>query len=211
MLGAAQHTVGAGEGPDGAPSNASAYPYSGNLVGVQWVSGDVTASTQIALTGGASPSSGDIVATAAAGATSYETGSTSQGFWWVRHAKNGQFSAWVVALFTGGGGDPEPGEELFPEITSVTQTTNPDSCSVGSPVNLRIQMVSAGSSLMTLQRSVNGGAFATVDSGVTAGTTVINRSETSGSGYRYQVKYNDVSPETYSPASSSTSAVCNLL
>jgi hypothetical protein len=215
MLGAAQHTVGAGEGPDGAPTDASAYPYGGTLVGVQWRSTDLTASTQVALTGGAEPTSaGQIVDTVAAGGENYETGTTTNGFWWVRHAKNGQFSAWVVAPFAGsgggdGGGDPEGGEELHPEITSVTQTTNPANCQVGSPVNLRIQFAFTGTSLMTLQRRTNGGAGTTIDSGVTG--SPVNVSVTSGSNYGFRMKYNDVSPETWSGWSADVSASCELI
>ena len=97
----------------------------------------------------------------------------------------------------------------IPEITGVTQTTDPDSCFGGDPVNIRIDITSYGSSLMTLQRSVNGGAWSTVDSSVSAGTSQINRSEISGNSYRYRIQYNDVG--TYSGASSSTSAICNLV
>jgi hypothetical protein len=148
------------------------------------------------------------------GGTSFETSLGIQGFWWVRHARNGQFSGWVQAPWSGssgGGGEPEGGETLFPVIDSVTQTTDADTCAVGSPVNLRIQITAVGSSLMTLQRSVDGGAFATIDAAVPAGALIVNRTEMSGFGYQYQIKYNAVSPEQYSAVSSSVSATCNLV
>lgn len=205
---AAGHTVGAGEGPLGAPSNASAFPYGGGLVGVQWTNGDATAVTQVALTGGADPTASDVVATAAAGATTYESGTTTQGFWFVRHAKNGQFSSWTVAYFVDEGG----GEvSQTPAIDSVTQTTDPDACSVGQDVNLRIRVTMVGSSQGTLQEQVDGGSWTTVDSSVAAGATQLTRTVASGSSYAYRLRYNDVSPANWSAASAAVSATCNLL
>jgi len=97
-----------------------------------------------------------------------------------------------------------------PGPVTCTQTTDPNTCSGGDPVNLQIQCNMQGPSTGTLQRSVNGGAFATIDSGVSAGTTVINRSETSGNNFRYRLRYNVISPDTWATQVGNTSAVCNL-
>lgn len=98
-----------------------------------------------------------------------------------------------------------------PGPISVTQTTDPDTCTVGDNVNLRIDVNMQGPSLGTLQEQVNGGAWTTIDSGVAAGTLVINRSVQSGNNYRYRLRYNDVSPDDWATQTGTVSAVCNLL
>lgn len=88
--------------PSGPPTNTSAYTYSGDKIGVQWSNGDITAETEIARTAGAliEPTARDYIAPATE--TSFQTGSTSRCYWWVRHRKNGQYSAWVFAEHTSG-------------------------------------------------------------------------------------------------------------
>lgn len=82
--------------PEGDPSSTSAYFYGGSLVGLQWVNGDAAAYTEIGLSGapGTEPSSvTDIVAP---GVTSYETGTTTETHWWVRHKRDGIAGNWVI-------------------------------------------------------------------------------------------------------------------
>lgn len=84
-----------GAGPDGPPTDASLYNYDVDKIGIQWTPGDDEAATQI----GFSETSGDsdpaVQATLTAGATAYETGSTDNTFWYLRHIKNRLVSAWV--------------------------------------------------------------------------------------------------------------------
>jgi hypothetical protein len=97
-----------------------------------------------------------------------------------------------------------------PGPVSAVQTTDPDSCIGGDPVNIQISCNMEGPSTGTLQRSTNGGAFSTVDSNVSAGSSTINRSETSGNNYQYRLRYNDVSPDQWATQVGNVSAVCNL-
>jgi hypothetical protein len=97
-----------------------------------------------------------------------------------------------------------------PGPVTAVQTTDPDTCQTLDPVNIQISVDMQGPSTGTLQRSTNGGAFATVDASVGAGTQTINRSETSGSNYAYRLRYNDVSPDTWATMVGTVSAVCNL-
>jgi len=92
------------EGPDAAPSSVSAYTYGGHKIGVQWMVGDENAETQVARTDSANddPGTADVEFTAPPGATSWESGhdanqSVFRCTWWVRHVRNGQFSAWSPA------------------------------------------------------------------------------------------------------------------
>lgn len=87
--------------PAAAPSNVTLYSYSGNRVGVQWVNGDATASTEIgtSLSPSTEPAGAEYVAPP--GATRRETdyaGSIGLGgtrWFWCRHVKGGQRTAWV--------------------------------------------------------------------------------------------------------------------
>lgn len=82
--------------PTGPPTSVYAYTYAGTLLGVGWTNGDVTASTEVSSSttlGGTKT----VVYTSPAGATEYETGNTSAPtpFWWVRHVKAAQYSAYA--------------------------------------------------------------------------------------------------------------------
>lgn len=88
-----------GDPPSGAPSVASAYNYSGSLVGVQWANGDATAYTQIGLSGDSGTQPTSVYGSVAPGETSFETGTSTTEHWWVRHFKNGQAGSWVLAPF----------------------------------------------------------------------------------------------------------------
>lgn len=98
--------------PTGPPTNASAYAYAGDRVGVQWTNGDSTAETEIARTGATTvqPTAREFIVPATE--TAYQTGQTDRCYWWVRHRKNGQYTVWVIALHelgctvdSDGGGD----------------------------------------------------------------------------------------------------------
>lgn len=85
-----------------------------------------------------------------------------------------------------------------PTIDSVDQVTDPGTCSIPDVVELSIDVSMQGPSTGTLQESVDMGAFVTVDSGVPAGSTSLTRNVPSGSNYRYRLRYNSVSPDTWS-------------
>lgn len=89
----------AATGPSSDPSFASAYNYGGNLVGVQWQNGDETAYTQLGLSSDDSIEPSSVFATASPGDTNYETGTTTEEWWWVRHLKDGIAGDWVRAPF----------------------------------------------------------------------------------------------------------------
>ena len=99
MMGAAANeAVGTGGGgPSGPPTSVSIYKYGANLTGVQWTHGATSASTQIGdpPTIGGPPSSVDF--TVIPLVTTKETDKECSCYWFVRHAKNEQFSAWVLA------------------------------------------------------------------------------------------------------------------
>ena len=87
--------------PDGPPTNASAYPYGGTLVGVQWTNGDPLASTQIGYNiSNADPTS--VTDTVGFGTTTFETGTEDECFWSVRHIRNTFVTVWVRALHQAG-------------------------------------------------------------------------------------------------------------
>ena len=103
MLGAAAGTAAAGSpgpGPTGPPTNVSTYNVGDEefpFDGIQWTNGDVTAQTAVGFSTSAGTDPTSNFATRSPGDTSYETGScTSPRYWWVRHQKNAQFSAWVT-------------------------------------------------------------------------------------------------------------------
>lgn len=82
-----------GPGPTGPPTNGLEYIYGGNKIGLQWTNGDSAAFTEIGRSSSGEPSSAQD--SVAPGVTTYETGTTTSDEWWVRHARNGQFSAWA--------------------------------------------------------------------------------------------------------------------
>jgi hypothetical protein len=99
-LGAAVVSAG-GSGPAAPPSNVTTFLYAGSLIGVQWANGDASAETEIAYAAtesGGQPD-GDPLSfgTVGAGETAYETGQAATQYYWVRHVRNGQYSAWVIA------------------------------------------------------------------------------------------------------------------
>lgn len=200
-----------GEAPAADPSSVSVYAYGGGLVGVQWAPGDTAAQTQIARTGGAEPTSVDTVV--GPGVSTYESGDTEEFFWWVRHLRNGQTTDWVLADVPDTGTGVDPTDPLRPVIDSVVQTTPAASCVAGCTgcLNIRINVTMVGSSQGTLQERVNGGSWSTVDSGVTAGATaLIVASRDAGKLYEYRLRYNDVSPATWSTTGGVTTE-CELL
>jgi len=85
-----------GAPPAGTPLNGLAYQYGGSLIGVQWANGDPEAFTQLGLSSDSGTFPTEVFASAAPGATSYETGTTIVGQWWLRHHINGQSTAWVI-------------------------------------------------------------------------------------------------------------------
>jgi hypothetical protein len=96
--------------PDGPPTNVSIYLYEGfSKVGVQWANGDPLATTEIGFN-----STEDVEPTGAtdlvgAGSTSWESGDVNRCWFWVRHCRGGQYSAWVVATNVFGC-EPDPFE-----------------------------------------------------------------------------------------------------
>ena len=83
--------------PSGAPTSASAYTYGGTLVGVQWTNTDTNAHTELGIGADSTTDPTSVSASAAPGETTYETGTTTKCWWYVRHKRNGQASAWVYA------------------------------------------------------------------------------------------------------------------
>jgi len=82
-----------GDPPSGPPTSGLEYTYGGSLVGLSWANGDVLANTQIGYAASGEPSS--VTTSVAPGTTTYETGGSTSGGWWVRHIRNGQTSAWA--------------------------------------------------------------------------------------------------------------------
>ncbi len=93
-----------GDAPSAEPLFANLYWYAGGKkVGVQWRNGDLTASTQQAY-GVDSPD--NIVGTSSPGETMRDLGIATT-IWeanaytaYVRHVKNGQYTAWLAAVET---------------------------------------------------------------------------------------------------------------
>ena len=97
MLAAAANTAagGAGPGPTGPPTDVSIFKHTGDLVGVQWSNGDTLSFTQIGF--GALGTPETVTATVNPFVTSYETEEECSCSWYVRHIRNSQTSAWVIA------------------------------------------------------------------------------------------------------------------
>jgi len=93
----------------GAPTNPTAYIYAGKYAGVQWTNGDVSAQTELGVSVGPLIDPSTRFAIVPAGETSTETGSLTRCYWYVRHRKNGQYTAWVHA--PQGAGCDVPGTE----------------------------------------------------------------------------------------------------
>ncbi len=92
------------DGPDAAPTDVSWFFHDGDKIGVQWANGDPTAATQIYFRDEVSgcpsvlPDDLTFIGTAPAGATSFDTTGTISCSHFIRHVKNGQFSAFVQAI-----------------------------------------------------------------------------------------------------------------
>ena len=98
-----------------------------------------------------------------------------------------------------------------PGPLSVTQVTDPDSCSAGSNVTVRISCTMEGTSTGRLEEQINGGSWALVDASVTAGSTQIDLSRASnGDNYKFRLRYNDVSPDDWATQTGTITPTCNL-
>jgi hypothetical protein len=88
------------EGPSGAPSGGTWWYYSGTKVGATWTNGDATASTQVYwkdISGGCPsvlPDDAEFIETVSPGVVEVETEKTVGCSLFIRHVKNGQYSAW---------------------------------------------------------------------------------------------------------------------
>jgi len=95
--------------PASAPTNLSAFTVNRVETGIQWVNADADSNTQIGRSSSSSvePTS-ELSALLAPGETIYETGDERHEWWWARHYRNGQYSAWtgpVQAPGADGGSD----------------------------------------------------------------------------------------------------------
>lgn len=84
--------------PDGPPTSATEFiiDESTGFVILQWANGDAASYTQIGFNAAGYPTEPtNIWIVVAPGETSYETGMTNTGEWWVRHTRGGTPSAWV--------------------------------------------------------------------------------------------------------------------
>jgi hypothetical protein len=78
------------------PTNVASFPYGEDFIGIQWGTGTVGATTQVGLgTFGVDPTAPSV--NLGSGINQYETGASS-GCYYVRHAKDGLFSAWVAVV-----------------------------------------------------------------------------------------------------------------
>ena len=99
--------------PSGPPTSPQVFEYGGApYYGVQWTNGDSTAHTEIGNSAAALSDPAGRDAIVSPGTTSYQTSSEECQYWFVRHVKNGQYTAWVLAddpaegCGDGGGGGP---------------------------------------------------------------------------------------------------------
>lgn len=114
-------------------------------------------------------------------------------------------------LIGGGRGVAVKVYDVAPTITNVSQSPDRADCVAGSDVTVTIHLDMEGPSLGTLQESVNGGAFTTINSSVAAGSTAVNLTRASdGTQYSYRIRYNDVSPDQWSNTADYT-PVCDLI
>lgn len=115
------------------------------------------------------------------------------------------------ALIGGGRGVLVKVHAITPVCGPVRQLQDPSTCTVGSNVDIRVQLAMEGPSTGRLEESVNGGAFGLIDSAVAAGTNAeYPLVRASGNNYQYRLRYNDVSPDSWS-TSSTFSASCTLV
>jgi len=100
-----------------------------------------------------------------------------------------------------------------PVIDSIIQSTDPGTCLVGCTgcVDFTINLDMQGPSLGTIQEKIGAGSWATLDTGVPAGTASISRTNKDASVlYSYRIRYNDVSPDDWSNTGSITTE-CTLV
>jgi hypothetical protein len=81
--------------PSAVPGTPTTYLVSEDTgeIGVQWANGDPTAWTQVGYNASGEPTS--VSTLVAPGVTRWDTGTTDQAGWYVRHTKGGTPSAWV--------------------------------------------------------------------------------------------------------------------
>jgi len=94
-----------------------------------------------------------------------------------------------------------------PAIDSVVQLTDPGTCYVGCTgcVDVKVNCTMYGTSYGTFQEKVGAGSWTTIDANLTPGTSSITRTSLdAGVQYQYRIRYNDVSPDTWSNTGSIT-------
>jgi len=119
---------------------------------------------------------------------------------------------------TGGGFIIGPVCSSAPVINSAVQTTDPDSCFVGTDVNIRINItLCEGAGTAQLRRATSTGTswpsgWTVIDSSISDGFSgnVNDPNATSGNNYYYRLYYNSVGSGTY-VQSGPISATCNLV
>lgn len=84
--------------PDGPPTLVSLYPYGGRDYGIQWVNGDALAETEIGFNATEDVEPTSYTQKVPPGTTSYDLRTRNKCYWWVRHKRGGQYSAWVEAV-----------------------------------------------------------------------------------------------------------------
>ena len=98
-----------------------------------------------------------------------------------------------------------------PSIDSISQDPGSTSCFGSDTPDVDMDVTMNGTSLGTLQRNVNGGSWTNVSTSVTAGASALTDTNRSpGNTYNYRLKYNDVSPESWS-ATKSIFVDCELI
>lgn len=89
-----------GPPPSGPPTNVSTFNAGDEgspRTGVQWTNADVTAQTQVGFSTSPVVDPAGVFISVNPGVTSVDTGDSTAGrFWFARHAKNGQFTVWVL-------------------------------------------------------------------------------------------------------------------
>lgn len=116
----------------------------------------------------------------------------------------------------GGGRGISTDDPVFgttPPFPNLTQNTDPDLCTVGDDVELKLEVGMEGPSTGRLEEEKNGGGFTLVDASVTAGTTNILLNRSSPDNWNFRIRYNDVgggSPGPWS-AEKNIDATCNLV
>ena len=103
--------------------------------------------------------------------------------------------------------------DTSPTISSVVQDTDPGACLAGCTgcVDITVNVTMEGTSAATVQEKVASGSWVTIDTGLPAGSSSFARTSLdAGVLYEYRLKYNAVSPETWSTTGSITTE-CTLV